>query len=240
MTVLTPDILQAEIAIVELTNAFRAEQKLSPVTVDAKLTEAARAYARFLAASDLFSHTADGRRHSDRATSAGYRYCIVTENLSLTLDSRGFETRQLARDAVEGWKESPGHRRNLVTPHVTEIGVGIAKVRGEEKYLSVQLFGRPETLKYEFKIQNGLTDRVTYTFSGQSHEASPREVITHNACTPDPLVFERAGPPLLGRRLSGRYLARDGDLFTLRPAPGGGVIIDVSSKPQPARATLNR
>jgi hypothetical protein len=249
MTTLTPDIAQVEVAIIELTNAFRAEQKLEPVTVDAQLTAAARAYAKFLAASDMFSHTADGRQHSDRAQGAGYRYCTVTENLSLNLDSRGFETRQLARDAVEGWKNSPGHRRNLVAPHVTEIGIGVAKVKGAEKYLSVQMFGRPEALRYEFKIQNGLTDRVTYAFNGESHVVEPREVITHRACNPDPLVFERAGPPLIGRKLAGTYQARDGDLFTLRAAPNGGVIIDVSSKtapPQPAlmqapaRATFSR
>jgi Cysteine-rich secretory protein family len=240
MAALTPDIPQVEIAIVEMTNVFRAEQSLGTVKVNPQLTAAARAYAEFLAKSDLFSHTADGRQHSDRAKTAGYGYCHVSENLSLNLDSRGFQTTQLARDAVEGWKKSPGHRRNLVAPHVTEIGVGVAKARGSEKYLSVQMFGRPETLKYEFKIQNGLTDTVTYSFGGDTFEVRPRNVITHVACQPDPVAFERAGPPLIGRTLSGTYLARDGDLFTLRSAPSGGVIIDVSSKVMtPARASLS-
>jgi hypothetical protein len=240
MAALTPDIPQVEIAIVEMTNAFRTEQKLGRVKVDAQLTAAARAYAEFLAKSEMFSHTADGRQHSDRAAGAGYRFCMVAENLSYNLDSRGFETRQLARDAVEGWKKSPGHRRNLEAPHVTEIGVGVAKARGAEKYYSVQLFGRPETLKYEFKVQNGLTDNITYTFGGETHEVAPREVITHVACNPDPIAFERAGPPLIGRKLTGTYQARDGDLFTLRAAPGGGVIIDVSSKVAPARASVGQ
>ena len=239
MAALNPDIPQAELAIVEMTNAFRAEQKLGAVKPNPQLTAAARAYAEFLAKSDLFSHTADGRQHSDRVKSAGYAYCYVSENLSSNMDERGFETRQLARDALEGWKKSPGHRKNLVAPHVVEIGVGVAKARGEEKYLSVQLFGRPQSLKYEFKIQNGLTDTVTYAFGGVRHEVRPRNVITHIACQPDPITFERAGPPLIGRTLSGTYHARDGDLFTLRSSANGGVIVDVSAKPQPAKAAIS-
>ena len=238
MAALTPDIPQVEAAIVELTNAFRAEQKLGSVKVNPKLAAAARSYAEFLARSDIFSHTADGRQHSDRAKTAGYAYCHVSENLSLNLDSRGFETRQLARDAVEGWKKSPGHRRNLVAPHVVDIGVGVAKARGSEKYLSVQMFGRPESLKYEFKIQNGLTESVTYSFGGDTHEIRPRNVITHVACQPDPIVFERAGPPLIGRALRATYRARDGDLFTLKSSATGGVVIDLSSRTAPARASV--
>jgi uncharacterized protein YkwD len=244
MTALSPDVPQVEVAIVEMTNTFRAEQKLGAVKPNPQLVAAARAYAEFLARSDMFSHTADGRQHADRAVTAGYRYCQVSENLSSNLDSRGFETRQLARDAVEGWKKSPGHRLNLIAPHVTEIGVGVAKVRGAEKYISVQMFGRPDSLKYQFKIQNGLTDTVTYRFGSDSLDVVPQQVITHWACAPEPLVFERAGPPLLGRRLTGSYLARDGDLFTLKAAPNGGVIIDVSSKvaptSEPARAAVSR
>ncbi len=238
MAALTPDIPQVEAAIVELTNAFRAEQKLGSVKVNPKLAAAARSYAEFLARSDMFSHTADGRQHSDRAKTAGYAYCHVSENLSLNLDSRGFETRQLARDAVEGWKKSPGHRRNLVAPHVVDIGVGVAKARGSEKYLSVQMFGRPKSLKYEFKIQNGLTETVTYSFGGDTHEIRPRNVITHVACQPDPIVFERAGPPLIGRTLRATYRARDGDLFTLKSSATGGVVIDLSSRTAPARASV--
>jgi hypothetical protein len=238
MAALTPDIPQVEAAIVELTNAFRAEQKLGSVKVNPKLAAAARSYAEFLARSDMFSHTADGRQHSDRAKTAGYAYCHVSENLSLNLDSRGFETRQLARDAVEGWKKSPGHRRNLVAPHVVDIGVGVAKARGSEKYLSVQMFGRPESLKYEFKIQNGLTETVTYSFGGDTHEIRPRNVITHVACQPDPIVFERTGPPLIGRTLRATYRARDGDLFTLKSSASGGVVIDLSSRTAPARASV--
>lgn len=241
MAALTPDTQKVEIAIVEMTNAFRTEQKLSGVTIDPKLSTAARKYAEFLAASDMFSHTADGRQHADRAKSAGYRFCMLTENLAYNYDERGFETRQLASQAVEGWKTSPGHLKNLIAPHVTDIGVGVAKAKGAEKYYAVQMFGRPNTLQYAFKIQNGLSEAVTYSFTGRQQKIAPREVVTHYPCQPETLVFERAGPPLVGRALKGSYQTRDGDLFTLKSAPGGGVVIDVTSNvAEPAKAGMTR
>ena len=79
----------------------------------------------------------------------------MAENLALNLDSRGFETKQLARDAVEGWKGSPGHRANMLRPHVTEIGVAVVRAPDRDpKFISVQLFGRPEALKVKFNIEN--------------------------------------------------------------------------------------
>src|SRR5690606_21415516 len=105
-------------AIVEMTNAIRRQHKLGEVKTDPVLEKTARGYARFLAQSNLFSHTADGRQPADRAKAAGYAPCFVSENLSSNLDTRGFETRQLAHEAVQGWMNSPGHRQNMLTEHV--------------------------------------------------------------------------------------------------------------------------
>src|SRR5882672_3799317 len=104
-----PDLPQTDLAIVEMTNAFRKESKLGEVRPNAALTAAARAFAEYLAKTGKFAHEADGRQPAKRAQAHGYRYCLVAENLAMNLDSRGFETRVLAREAVEGWKSSPGH-----------------------------------------------------------------------------------------------------------------------------------
>jgi Cysteine-rich secretory protein family len=229
MAILTPDIAKTEVAIIELTNVFRAEQKLAPVKSDPALTAAARAFARFLADSTTFSHTADGRQPQDRVKAAGYSYCRTAENLALNMDSRGFQTAQLARDAVEGWKNSPGHRKNLVAPHVTEIGVGIAKSKTEEKYLSVQLFGRPASLQYKFKIMNEAGVAVSYSHNGEKQTLGPRIIVTHTACDPGVLSFDRAGTQPV-RNPEARYPIKDGDTFAVVPALGGGVRIDVNVK----------
>ena len=97
-----PDLPQTETAIIEMTNAFRAEGQLGTLEPNAALTAAARAFATYLAGSGKFSHEADGREPHDRAAVQGYRYCLVAENLASHLDSRGFEARALAREVVEG------------------------------------------------------------------------------------------------------------------------------------------
>ena len=53
-----------------------------PVAADARLTEAARYFAGYLAKTDQFSHDADGSVPAARAQKHGYDYCIVSENLA--------------------------------------------------------------------------------------------------------------------------------------------------------------
>jgi hypothetical protein len=236
MTVLAPDMPQVELAVVELTNAFRAENRLSSVALNATLTRAARAYAEFLAKSDLFSHTADGRQPADRVKAAGYKFCQVAENLALNLDSRGFETRQLARDAVEGWKNSPGHRRNMLTEHVTEIGVGLAKARGQEKYISVQLFGRPESLRFEFQINNISAVTVSYAHAGERQTLEPGYAVRHTACIPGALEFAEAGSGAAARPIQARYEARDGDVFVVKGKRASDVRVELKREEKAAPA----
>lgn len=219
----TPDLPKVEAAIVQLTNAFRREQGLSAVHPNAVLRKAAEDFARYLARTDTFSHTADGRQPGDRARTAGYDYCTVSENLASNLDSRGFETRQLATDAVEGWKKSPGHRKNMVQPHVTEIAVAVAKAPGAEKYLSVQLFGRPVTLRYEFVVKNASELPVAYAFEGRSFTVDGRSLITHTECNPGSLSFVSAGHRLSKQTLTATFAVKAGTMFLVEPivwAPG--------------------
>lgn len=213
----TADLPQVEIAIVEMTNAARREHSLGQVQRDPELTKAARGYAQYLARSATFSHTADGRQPADRAKAAGYQPCVISENLSSNLDSRGFETRRLARDAVEGWLSSPGHRANLLAEHVVDIGVAVAKAPGKERYISVQLFGRPYTLAYRFHVNNSSGRTIAYTFRDETHEIKPSYVSQHTACLPGEIAFRKPG---IGNVIA-RYMARDGDMFVLRRRDDG-------------------
>ena len=108
---ITPDIAAAEAAIVEMTNAFRAENKLPPVRSNATLQAAARTYAKRLGKFDALSHTADGTTPAERVAKVGYRYCQVGENLASIFDTRGFSADDYARRVVQGWEESPGTAR---------------------------------------------------------------------------------------------------------------------------------
>lgn len=219
------DVPIAEVAIVEMTNAFRQENGLSQVRTNALLAKAARRYARKLAETGEFSHTVGGTDVAGRISKAGYAYCQVAENLALLYDSRGFKARNYAKKTVEGWEESPGHRKNMLTPHVTDIGVAIVRAPARDpKYIAVQLFGRPLSLSYEFKIKNTTRETVAYDFAGKRHTIKPRYTITHTACEPGAIIFKT------GRASKGktRYDARNGQLFTISPDKTGNATVQVS------------
>src|SRR4029079_14416595 len=185
-----PDLPQTEIAIVEMTNAFRRENRLGQVKANAALAAAARAFAEYLAKTGKFAHEADGRQPAQRAEAAGYRYCLVAENLAMNLDSRGFETKALAGAAIEGWKNSPGHRANMLQPTVTEIGVAVARAPDKDpKFISVQFFGRPDSLKVQFRIENQAGAVVGYTLGEEAHTLPVRSTVTHTSCEPWQLSF---------------------------------------------------
>jgi hypothetical protein len=224
----TPDIPAVEKHIVEMTNKVRVEHKLGEVGINAKLKAAAKSYAEFLAKSLVFSHTADGREPAERATAAGYGWCSVGENLAAYLDSRGFETRELARKSVESWLNSPSHRENLLAPFATEIGVGVAQAADKyPKYILVQLLARPKSLAYEFQISNTTGEPVTYTFSGETQELAPRSGMRHQACEPSALTFDKIGTSSKALALSARFEASDGLVYLLKPDKAKGISVEI-------------
>lgn len=220
----TPDLLKTELAIIEMTNVFRAENRLGIVRTNPILATAAKAYAEYLARTGKFAHEADGRQPADRAKSAGYSYCIVAENLAMNLDSRGFETAALANGAVDGWKGSPPHRAAMLAPHVTEIGVGIARATAETapKYISVQLFGRPASLRYKFKIENHAGTEVRYNFANASQSLPSNAYVDHSACTPGVVTFDGAEP-------ASRFTASNGAVFAIRRGSNGKLRVEMNA-----------
>jgi cysteine-rich secretory family protein len=219
-----PDLPQTEVAILEMTNAFRKEHNLTTLKPNAALAAAARVFAAYLGKTGKFGHEADGREPHERAEAAGYRYCLVAENLAFNLDSRGFETAKLARDVVEGWKTSPGHRANLLEKSVTEIGVGVVRAPDRHpKFISVELFGRPETLKLNFSIENRTALAVAYRLGEESDTIPARARVSHTSCAAGPLVIERAAP-------AGGLEPRNGDTFVLSPGPGGSIKVERGKK----------
>ncbi|HFB2048357.1 MAG: CAP domain-containing protein [Hyphomicrobiaceae bacterium] len=186
---MTPDLPKVEMYIFDKTNIFRKTNKLGLVTRNELLDLAARQFAEYLAKTGKFSHTADGKKPAERISATGYRYCFISENLSFRGRVRGFTTQELAVIAVEGWKKSPAHRRNMMQPNMTEVGVGVAKVPGKQNYMSVQLFGRPDYLRYKFKIRNTSDKKVSYNFGGRTRYVPSRAILTITTCKPGKLKF---------------------------------------------------
>lgn len=108
---------------------------LAPLTVDPRLNAAARLHTEDMVRRGFFSHeNPDGRQVWDRALAAGYRYRRVAENIAT--DQRG------AVEVVDGWMNSPGHRRNILDGELTQIGVGHA-LGGSHGITWTQVFGTP-------------------------------------------------------------------------------------------------
>lgn len=111
-------------------NAFRAQSGLGSVRFDAVLDKAADRQARAMAARGNLSHSVDGRLPS-RVASFGYNWAAVSENI-------GWNYRSTPA-VITGWKNSPGHRRNLLNPNVTEIGFAAATGSNGQPYWALIL-----------------------------------------------------------------------------------------------------
>lgn len=217
-----PDLPQVESLVVEGTNAFRRELGLAPVKGNTLLEETARYFAQYMARTGKFDHDADGSTPMARAKAHGYDYCVVAENIARQYSSRGFTTAELGRDFVQSWKDSPGHRRNLADPAVTEIGVAIAhrSYQGLQDYYAVQLFGRPASDAVRFSVRNETSAAVRYRVGDKPYTLGPRYSRTHTECITKALAFEAP----VGKRFEvgngDRYVAavRDGETTVIRDA----------------------
>jgi hypothetical protein len=183
------DTEQAARLIVTGTNVFRQREGRAAIDSETQLTQAAREFAKFLSSSEKYGHTADGRQPHERAQQHGYEYCMILENIAYQFRSQGFETDELARSFVAGWERSAGHRKNMLNPDVTEIGVGVARNERSGYYYAVQMFGRPKADMASFSVANESNTDVSYRFGDRSYGLAPRVTRTHKHCGTDPLEF---------------------------------------------------
>lgn len=183
------DVRRAAEMIIEQTNAFRAEEGLPPVSAVAELQDAAEYFAQYMGRTHRYGHQADDQRPSDRAAQHGYEFCIVSENIAYQYHSRDFETSELAKRFVEGWKDSPRHRENMLDPDLTETGVAVA--RGESGYyFAVQMFGRPQSLRIEFEVSNRYDESIEYEVGDRRLTLPPRYTRTHQSCRPPVVTIQ--------------------------------------------------
>jgi uncharacterized protein YkwD len=186
----TADVAKVTALIVDRTNDFRKAEKREPVKVNAELTKAAEYFARFMADTGKYGHEADDQKPSDRARKHGYDYCLVLENIAYQYSSEGFNTDDLATGLVKGWKESPGHRKNMLDPDVTETGVAVARSEKTGYYYAVQMFGRPKSAAIVFKVANQADVALEYTIGEEKFTLDPRYTQTHTRCRPSEVAFQ--------------------------------------------------
>ena len=192
----SPDLENAAKQELDETNRFREEEKLPGLAGNPKLQAAAREFAEFLAKSDKFSHDADDRQPSDRVKAQSYEFCGLAENIAYEFSSTGFAANELAGRFVEGWKKSPGHRKNMLDPDMTEIGIGVAKSAASGKYYAVQVFARPISAMIDFQIKNDSGEAVEYQVGDDRYTLEPRYTQTHQLCRSERLhLVGKEGEP---------------------------------------------
>lgn len=131
------DLAAVRFGVLAATNAARAEHGRPPLVSSEPLDRVAQSYAEAMRDGPFYAHVDPrGRDVRRRLEEAGYRAPTVAENLA-----RGFFA---PAEVVERWMLSEGHRANLLSPLLTELGVGVAYdpsgARGEDVYW-VQNFG---------------------------------------------------------------------------------------------------
>jgi len=193
VAVVDVDVDEAAQRVIEETNAFRAANALDTVAPNAKLRDASREFARYMAENGRYGHDADGRNPTQRAHAQGYDPCIVSENIAFLYRSAGYDAAALAHDMVDGWKNSPGHRKNMLEPAVTQIGVGIAKDR-EGRYFGVQLFGRPKSAAIRFTVENDAGRTIAYRVGKQRYSLGARVARTHTMCRRPTIAIDAEKP----------------------------------------------
>lgn len=172
-----------------------------------------------MARTERYCHQADGKEPADRAARHGYDYCLVAENISYQYSSADFHTADLAQRYVEGWKSSPGHRKNMLSRDATDTAVAVARSEKSGRYYAVQMFGRLKSASIEFRIVNSAREPVRYRVAERSFTLPPGAGMVHQLCAPEEVTLEAAR----GNR-AGKVTPRNGEKLLVVREPGGFAI----------------
>lgn len=126
--------------ILTLLNDLRQEKNLTPLSSNDALKAAANIRAK--ETGESFSHTRpDGRGPFTvfENENIDYSYKRVGENLGMATYFKKEE--EMAELLFNGWVESEGHYKNMVTPEYEDVGIGV-HYDGEYLY-ATQVFGTP-------------------------------------------------------------------------------------------------
>jgi uncharacterized protein YkwD len=122
----------SERQLFESVNRERTAQGLAPLQWDAALFKAARKHALLMLNLNMLEHQLPNESGLEaRLAEAGARFAVIAENIAIGPDPQIIHN---------GWMNSPGHRKNILDPRLTSIG--IAAVRGPGGLYAVQDFSQ--------------------------------------------------------------------------------------------------
>lgn len=130
-----------------LTNRERQENGSIPLTLNDKLSLAAKEKAMDMFSNNYWSHNStNGKTPWVFIKNSGYTYVYAGENLA-----RGFQT---SDDVIKAWMSSPDHRDNMLSKNYSEVGFAVVKGKllGEETVLIVEMFGNTTLNSRESRV----------------------------------------------------------------------------------------
>ena len=140
-----------------LINREREKNGLSPLASSDELSLIARGHSRDMATRRYFSHDSpEGHDFSYRYRQGGYQCSLRigntvhmgAENIFLNVRYNSVTTvngkdyydwnseAQVSETTVQGWMDSPGHRKNILTPHWRREGIGVFLAPDEKIYIT--------------------------------------------------------------------------------------------------------
>ena len=123
--------------VIRITNQKRRKRGLDPLTGDDLLHKAAQGHADEMDAMGRYlgHDSADGRDPGDRIDEVNYDWRTYRENVA--------SGQKTAKEVVKAWMKSPGHRKNILSDDISEIGVGFAVDDQSGSAYWVQKFADP-------------------------------------------------------------------------------------------------
>ncbi len=126
--------------IISLTNEFRKEKGLDVLVKNDKLMQSAKMKAEDMKKQEYFAHISpDGIELWNLVQQVDYNYSIIAENIA-----EGYFS---AESVVDAWMNSEGHRKNILSVELEEIGVAVLEIKnkdGKKSYVLVQHFATPQ------------------------------------------------------------------------------------------------
>ena len=107
-------------------NEFRYDHNLKPLQWNNALYDIGQKHAEQMARGDMpFSHKDADKRYNMMPS-----HSRSGENLGLKYQSHGMY--DVAREIVDGWIDSPGHRKNLLETRYTDCGIGVGRITAKK------------------------------------------------------------------------------------------------------------
>lgn len=121
------EITKLEHEIITLINKERMDANLEPFNHNIPLSCVARAKSQDMVDAGYFNHTSPTYGSPfDMMDSFGIHYGYAAENIAMG--------QQTPEAVVKSWMNSEGHRKNILNPNYTDLGVGLAKTSSGTPY----------------------------------------------------------------------------------------------------------